>query len=636
MTFLAPLWLGLAAFAAVPLLLHLWRRRIGVRVEFPAARYLRRAEEEHSRDLKVKNLLLMLLRVLAILALALAAARPAARLPGGGHAPTALAIVLDNSLSTTVVAQGEPVLERLRRAAARVAARAASTDRLWLVTADGVVVSGTPATVGAAIARVEPLGGAGDLAAAVRRAAALARAAAVAPIEEAEVAIVSDGQASAWTAPVTMGGVRVAVHAPAVELPANHAVTDALARPVRWTPRGTLAARVRGPGDSVTWRATIAGRTLARGTAVAEPRGSVVAVAAAPPERGWIAATVELEPDELRGDDVGHAAVFVGPAPGLAVTASAGAFARSAADALIQAGNARSGGTAGAPGDVTIAAAEELVRLPALVAAPLDPVRVGAANRALERAGVPWRFGAPVRGEVAVASEDSLLVPRPGGVSATLRYPLVRAGAAPADTLARVGREPWIVAGPGYVVVGSPLDPAGTSLPVRASFVPWVAQILAGRLAGEPGALVRSAPLARVALPSGAEELERADGSIVPARGDSISAPAAPGVYLVRRAARRIGALVVNVEPEETELRRLARGELAGRLEARAVAVNEDEGQFAASVFGAGARRPLVGWCLGLALAALVAETLVAARGASRGSRDARGAGRGADAARAA
>ena len=624
MTFLAPFWLGLAALAAVPLVLHLWRRRIGVRVEFPAARYLRRAEEEHSRDLKVKNLLLMLLRVLAILALALAAARPAARLPGGGHAPTALAIVLDNSLSTTVVAQGEPVLERLRRAAARVAGKAASTDKLWLVTADGVVVSGNAATIGAAIARVEPLAGAGDVAGALRRAAALARAATVAPIEEAEVALVTDGQASAFRAPVVMGAVRVTVHAPAVELPGNHAVTDAVARPIRWTPRGTLAARVRGPGDSVTWRATLAGRTLARGTTAADARGSEVTIAAAPPERGWLAATIELEPDELRGDDVGHAAVFVGPAPGLYVSPNAGPFARSAADALVQAGNARASG--GGAGDVAFTAAEELVRLPALIAAPLDPVRVGAANRALERAGVPWRFGAPLRGDVGVASDDSLLASRTGGVTAPLRYPLVRAGSATADTLARVGREPWIVSGPGYVIVASPLDPAGTSLPVRASFVPWVAQVLAGRLAGEPGAMVRAAPLARVALPAGADELELPDGATVPARGDSISAPGAPGVYLVRRAARRIGALVVNVEPEESELRRLARGELAGRLEARAVTVNEDEQRFVASAFGAGARRPLTGWCLGVALAALLAETLVAARG-SRASRRAPGAG---------
>ena len=68
MGFLAPLWLLAGAAAAVPLLIHLMRRRIGARIEFPAVRYLVRAEREHSRDLRLRNLLLMLLRVAAVLA----------------------------------------------------------------------------------------------------------------------------------------------------------------------------------------------------------------------------------------------------------------------------------------------------------------------------------------------------------------------------------------------------------------------------------------------------------------------------------------------------------------------------------------------------------------------------------------
>src|SRR5436305_11774577 len=88
-SFLAPLYLFLGAAIAVPLLIHLLRRRIGARVEFPAARYLERAEKEHSRTLRLRNLLLMLLRVVALLAITAAAARPIARWVGAGHAPTA-------------------------------------------------------------------------------------------------------------------------------------------------------------------------------------------------------------------------------------------------------------------------------------------------------------------------------------------------------------------------------------------------------------------------------------------------------------------------------------------------------------------------------------------------------------------
>ena len=143
MGFLAPLWLLAGAAAAVPLLIHLMRRRAGARIEFPAVRYLVRAEREHSRDLRLRNLLLMLLRVAAVLLITLAAAHPIIRMAGGGHARTALAIVLDNSLSTSAVEGGRPVLQQLQARAREVLQRASSTDRVWLVTADGVVHGGS-------------------------------------------------------------------------------------------------------------------------------------------------------------------------------------------------------------------------------------------------------------------------------------------------------------------------------------------------------------------------------------------------------------------------------------------------------------------------------------------------------------
>ena len=46
MSFLAPLWLMLGAAVGIPLLLHLMRRNVATRVEFPAARYLQRAEAD--------------------------------------------------------------------------------------------------------------------------------------------------------------------------------------------------------------------------------------------------------------------------------------------------------------------------------------------------------------------------------------------------------------------------------------------------------------------------------------------------------------------------------------------------------------------------------------------------------------
>src|SRR5437899_1217189 len=195
MTFLAPFWLALAGAIAVPLLIHLMRRKIGMRVDFPAARYLARAEREHSRTLRIRNLLLMLLRILALLAIAVAAARPIARWAGAGHAPTAIAIVVDNSLSSTVVVNGHPLLDQFKSMARDVLASATSADRLWLVTIDGHVRGGSAGTLRDEVNRIEPLSGAGDPAGALSRAAGAVRASG---LEARQVALVTDGQRSEW------------------------------------------------------------------------------------------------------------------------------------------------------------------------------------------------------------------------------------------------------------------------------------------------------------------------------------------------------------------------------------------------------------------------------------------------------
>ncbi|MGH7620478.1 MAG: BatA domain-containing protein, partial [Gemmatimonadaceae bacterium] len=147
MSFLAPLYLLLGASIAVPLIIHLMRRRIGLRVDFPAARYLARAEQEHSRTLRMRNLLLMLLRILALVAIVAAAARPVARWVGAGHAPTAIAIVIDNSLSSSLVVDGRPLLDQFKSMARDVVNASASGDRLWLVTIDGRVRGGSGSTL---------------------------------------------------------------------------------------------------------------------------------------------------------------------------------------------------------------------------------------------------------------------------------------------------------------------------------------------------------------------------------------------------------------------------------------------------------------------------------------------------------
>jgi hypothetical protein len=589
-SFLAPLYLALASAIAVPLLIHLMRRKIVLRIEFPAARYLARAEREHSRTLRIRNLLLMLLRVLALLAIAVAAARPIARLVGAGHAPSAIAIVVDNSLSSAVVVNGHPLLDDFKSMARDVLGGATSADRLWLVTMDGKVRGGNAATLRDEINGIEPIAGAGDPSAALGRAAGVVRSSG---LEARQIALVTDGQRSEWQHPPSLTDAQILVYSPNGAPPANRAVTLAEARPVRWTPRGGVAARFLSR-DSTTYRMTLNGRTFARGTAA--PNEEVV-VHTQPPERGWLEGTVELEPDELAADNVRHFAAWVGAAPGVSLSPSVGSFAKSAVDVLRASSRVVDGK------DIAIVTGDEVATLPALITAPTDPVRLGAANRALEKAGIPWRFGPRRNGETAVRGNGL------DGVTATARYDLVAQPGVAAETLAVVGRDAWAVAGQQYVIVASPFTPDATNLPVRAAFVPWLGSVLTERLVGEPGQVIDAQPGTQLPRPRWADAIQTADGQRTPL-AETLDVPTRAGTYFLTRGERRVGAVVVNAAPEESSLERYTSKDLREQLGPTHSLIAADPASWINMAFRAAARRSLIQPALVFALLMLVIEAV--------------------------
>jgi hypothetical protein len=102
MWFLTPLfWLGIAAVAA-PILVHLVRRTRARKIEFPALTFVRQVPQRTIRRRTLRNLLLLVLRCLAILLIVLAFTRPfftrRSAAKENGAAP-ATVILLDVSLS---------------------------------------------------------------------------------------------------------------------------------------------------------------------------------------------------------------------------------------------------------------------------------------------------------------------------------------------------------------------------------------------------------------------------------------------------------------------------------------------------------------------------------------------------------
>jgi hypothetical protein len=169
MSFLTPLYLIGAALVALPIVLHLLRRDVAPPLPFSAVRLLRRTPMERSRRHRLRDLLLLAMRVAALLLLAASFARPyrAGAVPAAGTT----IVAVDRSFSMS------PARMARARELARQAIDAAGQDRVLLVAfderADVVSGSGRAADARAALAGIEPGFGATRYAAVLEKAADL-------------------------------------------------------------------------------------------------------------------------------------------------------------------------------------------------------------------------------------------------------------------------------------------------------------------------------------------------------------------------------------------------------------------------------------------------------------------------------
>jgi hypothetical protein len=539
MSFLQPLALLGLLGAAIPPLLHLMGRKVPPLVTFPAIRYLTETERKHSRRLKLRNLILLILRTVVIALIALAAARPVARVGfGGTHSPTAISLIVDNSLSSGAMSQGSRILDLLVDQGRHVLDRAGSEDRLWLVLADGLPRRISVTEARQVLDTLLPWPVRLDLSEAVRTSAGVM---ANDPLGEREIVLLSDLQRTALS-PGFSPDVRVLVWAPP-PVPENRGVDSVWTVPEIWSPRGDVVSVVGGAATSPSAvRLTMEGRDLAR--SVAAP-GDRVVLSGAQPRPGWFVATVGLDPDELRGDDVRYLAVRVSEPAAATALPGAGPFVTEALQVLQEAGRARAGD------DVLLndrlvpgqGGAEATVLFP-----PADPAMVGAINRELEASGVGWRFGEVVDGEWEL----------PASLGGEMGVPVVRRRRLEGSgvVLGVVGSEPWLVRDGQVIIVASRMELSWTSLPVAAAFIPFLDRLV-NRVAADQSWIVRARPGEVVGVPPSAAGVLAPAGLgplSVPTDG-KITVPLARGVYFLRGAgADTVGALEVNHDSRESLL----------------------------------------------------------------------------------
>ena len=194
-SFLSPLFLVAAVAAAVPILLHLFHRKTEVVIDFPAVRLLTRAPVQQHRRRRLRELILLALRVAALVLLALSFARPYF---AGAVAPDSApltVIAVDTSLSMSAPGQ----FDRARAAAGRALETAPPSHAVALVSfADSAAIVEAPTTdrsvVRAAIAKLSPSGDG------TRYRTALARVSEVLGARQGRVVMVTDLQQIGWEA----------------------------------------------------------------------------------------------------------------------------------------------------------------------------------------------------------------------------------------------------------------------------------------------------------------------------------------------------------------------------------------------------------------------------------------------------
>ncbi len=118
MNFINPFLLLFAAAASIPLLLHLFNKQRVKIIEFSTVKYLQALQKTRMRKLKIRQILLLILRTLALLMIALAFARPTIEggyLPAlGGKTTTTAILLLDVSGSMQTETNAGTYFERAK------------------------------------------------------------------------------------------------------------------------------------------------------------------------------------------------------------------------------------------------------------------------------------------------------------------------------------------------------------------------------------------------------------------------------------------------------------------------------------------------------------------------------------------
>jgi len=328
MTFLSPLFLLGAAAAAVPIVLHFLKRQAEQRVRFAAVMLLKAAPVEHTSRRRLREWLLLALRVAALVLLALAFARPFFRSASARAATGTAVVVLDTSFSMSAPGR----FDRAKAMARDAIKSAASGSNVAVVTfADQAAVAVRPTSDrGAALAAIDAATpGFGS----TRYRAGLNAAGTLVDSRGGAIVVVTDLQEIGWDAgdrATVPAGTRVEVRDVGAQ-PENLAITSLR------LDSGRAVATIQNTGlrsRQTRARLSVDGKQTAETSVAVEPNGSAEAVfpavrAAQAPDGSVAEVTID-DPAGMQGDNARYALITGTPRPSVLVATTSGELARDA------------------------------------------------------------------------------------------------------------------------------------------------------------------------------------------------------------------------------------------------------------------------------------------------------------------
>lgn len=138
MQFLFPAFLFALAALAIPIIIHLFHFRRFRTVYFTNVRFLREVKDETSNRRKLRDLLVLLMRCLAVAMLVLAFAQPflPRNTEGVKKGEQAVSIYLDNSFSMNALSKDLSLLEKAKQKAHEIVQAYANNDKFQILTND--------------------------------------------------------------------------------------------------------------------------------------------------------------------------------------------------------------------------------------------------------------------------------------------------------------------------------------------------------------------------------------------------------------------------------------------------------------------------------------------------------------------